>query len=82
MHPKFAAVPVDAVVYPLFHTGHESRESPRIDFLVFQGGFVRFHFFSPIVMFYKSLPIQIRCRYEYLGELAQIGWNRARIRYD
>ena len=32
-------------------------------------------FFSPIVIFYDSVPIQIRCRYEYLGELAQFGWN-------
>ena len=36
---------------PLFHTGHESPESPRIDFLIRGGGgggFVRFHsiFFS------------------------------------
>ena len=30
---------------------------------------MRFHyFFSPIVMIYESFPIQIRCRYEYLGE--------------
>ena len=39
-------------------------------------------FFSPIVMFYESVPIQIRCRYEYSGESAQFGWNRARIHYD
>ena len=37
---------------------------------------------SPIVMFYESVPIQIRCRYEYSGESAQFGWNRARIHYD
>ena len=28
--------------------------------------------FSPIVMFYKSVQIQIRCRYEYSGESAEI----------
>ena len=39
-------------------------------------------FVSPIVMFYESVPIQIRCRYEYSGESAQFGWNRARIHYD
>ena len=39
-------------------------------------------FFSPIVMFYESVPIQIRFRYEYSGESAQFGWNRARIHYD
>ena len=37
-------------VIPLFHTGHESRETPRIDFLLIRGGgggggegFGRFH---------------------------------------
>ena len=33
---------------PLFHTGHESPESPRIDFFFLFGGwgvFVRFHYF-------------------------------------
>ena len=32
---------------PLFQTGHESPESPRIDFLFIRGGggFVRFHYF-------------------------------------
>ena len=33
-------------VIPLFHTGHESPELPRIDFLLIRGGgggFVRFH---------------------------------------
>ena len=39
-------------------------------------------FISPIVMFYESVPIQIRFRYEYSGELAQFGWNLARIHYD
>ena len=28
---------------PLFHTGHESPESPRIDFFIDSVGFVRFH---------------------------------------
>ena len=65
---------------PLFHTGHES---PRIDFFLIRGdswGFIKF--FSPIVKFYESVPIQIRCRFEYSGESAQFGWNRARIHYD
>ena len=39
-------------------------------------------FFSPIVMFYESFPTQIRFRYEYSGESAQFGWNRAKIHYD
>ena len=39
-------------------------------------------FLSPIVMSYESVPIQIRCRYEYSGESAQFGWNRTRIHYD
>ena len=44
---------------------------------------MRFHyFFSPIVMSYESFPIKIGCRYEYSGESAQFGWNRARIHYD
>ena len=36
-------------IIPLFHTGHESPESPRIDFFLIRGGggggggFVRFH---------------------------------------
>ena len=34
---------------------------------------MRFHyFFSPIVMFYELAPIQIRFRYEYSGESAEI----------
>ena len=37
---------------------------------------------SPNVMLYESVPIQIRCRYEYSGESAQFGWNRARMHYD
>ena len=37
---------------------------------------------SPIVISYDSFPIQIRCRYEYSGELVQFGWNRTRIHYD
>ena len=67
----------------IIHTGHESPESPRIDFLLIRGdswGFIIF--FSPIVIFYESVPIQIRFRYEYSGESAQFGWNRARIRFD
>ena len=40
------------------------------------------YFFSPIVMFYESVSIQIRCLYEYSGESAQFGWNRARIHFD
>ena len=51
---------------PLFHTGHESPESPRIDCFLIRGdswGFIIF--FAPIVMSYESSPIQIRCRYEY-----------------
>ena len=73
----------DISIIPLFHTDHESLESPRIEFLLIWGGFVRFHyFFSPIVMFYESVSIQIRFRYEYTGESAQFGWNRARIHYD
>ena len=34
-----------AYFIPLFHTGHESPESPRIDFFSYSGGFVRFHYF-------------------------------------
>ena len=57
---------------PVFSFIYESPESPRIVFLFYSGGggggFVRFHyFFSPIVMFYESVPIQIRCRYDYSG---------------
>ena len=37
---------------------------------------------KPMVMFYESVPIQIRFRYEYSEESAQFGWNRARIHYD
>ena len=37
---------------------------------------------SPIVIFYESVPIQIRCRYEFSGESAQFGWYRAIIHYD
>ena len=54
-----------------------------ISFLVYSGGFMSFnYFFSPIVMFYEPVPIQIRCCYEYSGESVQFGWNRARIHYD
>ena len=69
---------------PLFHTGHESSESPRIDILLIRGGGgIRevSLIFSPIMMSYESFPIQIRCRYEYSGESTQFGWNRARIHY-
>ena len=66
---------------PLFHTGHESPESPRIDFL-FRGIREVSFFFSPIVMFYESVQIQIRCLYGDWGESAQFGWNHARIHYD
>ena len=31
------------------------------------------------MMLYESVPIQIRCRYEYSGESAQFGWNCTRI---
>ena len=49
-------------------------------FFIVSGGFVRFHqFFSPIMMFYESIPIQIRCRYDFSGESAQFGWNRAKF---
>ena len=45
-------------------------ESPRIDFLLIGGDSLGFiNFFSPIVMVYESVPIQIRFRYEYSGEL-------------
>ena len=77
------------LLIPLFHTGHESPESPRIDFFLIRGGGGGGRgirevslFFSPIVMSYESFPIQIRCRYEYSGQSAQFGWNRARIHYD
>ena len=34
---------------------------------------MRFHyFFSPIAMLYESVPIQIRCCYEYSGDSAGI----------
>ena len=39
-------------------------------------------FLSPIVMLFESVPIQIRCRYEYSVESAKFGWNRAWIHYD
>ena len=79
----YTATALDWPVIPLFHTGHESPESPRIDFFLIRGdswGFIIF--FAPIVMSYESSPIQIRCRYEYAGESAQFGWNRPRIHYD
>ena len=56
---------------PLLHTDHESPEPPRIDFFLF-GGFVRFHYFFSNLDVYESVPIQIRCRFEYLGESAGI----------
>ena len=68
---------------PLFHTGHESPELPRIDFLLIRGdswGFIKK--ISPIVMVYESVPIQIGFRHEYSGESAQFGWNRTRIHYE
>ena len=70
------------LLIPLFHTGHESPESPQIDFFLF-GGIceVSFIFFSNRDV-HESVPIQIRCRYEYSGESAQFGWNCARIHYD
>ena len=41
-------------------------ESPRIDcFLFGRGREVSLIFFSPIMMFYESVPIQIRCRYGF-----------------
>ena len=69
---------------PLFHTGQESPKSPLIEFFFIGGGgggggggeIIQ------ILIFYKSVPIQIRCRYEYSGESAQFGWNFARIHYD
>ena len=76
-------ITTEAHLIPLFDTDHESPESLQIDFFSYSGGFVRFHyFFSPIVMSYESFPIQIQCRYEYSGKLAQFGWNCARINYD
>ena len=67
-------------VIPLFHTGHESPESLRIDFFYIRGGGgIRevSLFFSPIVMIYESVPIQIRCRYEYSGGIGSI-WLESR----
>ena len=63
-----------AHLIPLFHTGYESRESPRIDFLLIGGvREVSLKKNSQIVMLYESVPIQIRCRYEYSGGSAQFG---------
>ena len=64
----------------IFHTGHESRESPRIDFLLIRGGggggFVRFHyFFSPIVTFYESA----RFRYDVVTNIRGNRHNSAGI---
>ena len=43
---------------------------------------MRFHYFFAIVLFYEPVSIQVQFRYEYSGELAPFGWNRARIQYD
>ena len=64
---------------PIPHRPRISRIATNWFFFLF-GGFVRCHyFFSPIVMFYESVTIQIRCRYEYSGESAQFGCNRANM---
>ena len=68
---------------PLFHKGHESPESPRIEFFFYMGEFVRL----PEVSFSNrdvlrvspdsdTMPLRIS------GESALFGWNRARIQYD
>ena len=69
---------------PLFHTGHESPESPRIDFLIDSWGFVRFHYFffsnrDVLRVSPDSDTISLRI---FGGKSAQFGWNRARIHYD
>ena len=68
------------LLIPLFHTGHESPELPRIDFLLIRGGGggggvreVSYKKNSPIVIVYESVPIQIGFRHEYSGESAQFG---------
>ena len=53
---------------PLFHTGHESPESPRIDFFSFGG-------IREVSLFFIFSSGES-------GESAQFGWNRARIHYN
>ena len=67
---------------PIPHRPRLARIAMNLFFSLF-GGIREVSFFSsPIVMLYESVPIQIRCRYEYSGESAQFGWNRARIHHD
>ena len=66
----------------LYSTQATNRPNRRELIFLYSGdlwGFIKFC--SPIVIFYKSVPIQIRGRYEYLGESAPFGWNRAKIHY-
>ena len=61
---------------------HRPRIAPNWFFLIRGDSWGFIKLFSLVVMFYESVPIQIRCRYEYSGESAQFDWNRARIHYD
>ena len=67
------------LLYP-YSTQATNRANRHELIFIDSGGFVWFlNFFSPIVMFFETVPMQIRCRYEYSGESAQFGWNRARM---
>ena len=74
-------VPFDFALYPYSTQATNRLNRHKLIFYLF-GQICEVSFFSPIVMFYVSVPIQIPCRYEYSGESAQFGWNRARIHYD
>ena len=73
-------------VIPLFHTGHESPESPRIDFfLIGGGGFMRFHFFfsnRDVLRVSPDTDTMLLRIFGIFGESAHFGWNHARIHYD
>ena len=70
-------------LYP--YSTQATNRSNRLELIFIDSGGIRevsLFFFPPIVMFYESVPIQIRFRYEYSEESTQFGWNRARIHYD
>ena len=62
---------INPLLIPLFHTGHESPESPRIDFFLDSGGFVRFHFFFSNRYVVRVIPdsdtISLRIRLSSAG---------------
>ena len=57
------------VLYPYSTKAKNRPNRHELLFLLFGGGGIRevSLIFSPIVMFYESVPIQIRCLYEYSG---------------